>query len=74
MIWFSTIVPEASALVAAAAQTFVAAVLSWVDFVLYRASRNPRTSKADAVVLDLVFGLLTVVVVVIWFGAFLRLW
>ncbi len=74
MIGFSTIAPEASALVPVLTHTFVATVLSWVDFVLYKASRDPRTSKADAVVLDLVFGLLTVAVVIVWFGVFLRLW
>jgi hypothetical protein len=49
-------------------------MLSWIDLALYRASRDPRTSKADAVLLDLIFGLLTVSVVVIWFGVFLKLW
>ncbi len=74
MIGFSTIVPKASVFVPVLEQTFVAAILSWVDWALYRASRDSRTSRADAVLLDLIFGLLTVAVVVICFSVFLRLW
>ena len=71
---FPAIMQEASVLLPVLAQAFVATTLSWIDLVLYKASRDPRTSKADAVLLDLIFGLLTVSVVVIWFGVFLRLW
>ncbi len=55
------------------AQVFVAAVLSWIDLNLYETSRDPRTPPGDAVLLNLWLGLVTVAVVVLWFGAALRL-
>ena len=55
------------------AQVFVAAVLSWIDLNLYKTSRDPGTTPGDAVLLNLWLGLVTVAVVVLWFGAALRL-
>ena len=55
------------------AQVFVAAVLSWIDLNLYKTSQDPKTPPGDAVLLDLWLGLVTVAVIVLWFGAALRL-
>lgn len=45
-------------------------LLSWIDLTLYKTSQNAATHKADAVLLELGFGLLTVAVMVLWIGIF----
>ena len=47
------------------AQTFVVVVLAWIGHALHKASRDPKTPRGDAVLLDLGFGLGTVVILVL---------
>jgi hypothetical protein len=46
--------------VAAIAELFVAAVLSWICFSIHKTLRDPRTPPAEGVMLDPGLGLLTV--------------
>jgi hypothetical protein len=55
------------------ADILVAVLLSWIDLTLYETSQNAATHKADAMLLELGFGLLTVVVMVLWFGLVLEI-
>lgn len=57
----------------ALAHLLVAAVLAWIGYALYKASRDPRTHRGDAVLLDLGLGLDAVVVVVLTLNASLRI-
>ena len=50
------------------ADILVAVLLSWIDLILYNTSQNAATHKADAMLLELGFGLLTVAVLVLWLG------
>ena len=54
------LVPNIPAAVVTAAQLLVAAVLSWIGLTIYRVSRNPKTTPADGVMLDLGLGLVAV--------------
>ena len=47
------------------AQIFVVVVLAWIGHALHKASRDPKTPRGDAVLLDLGFGLGTVVILVL---------
>ena len=47
------------------AQVFVIAVLVWIGHALHKASRDPKTPRGDAVLLDLGFGLGTVLILVL---------
>jgi hypothetical protein len=69
----STIILGDSAFVPVLADILVAVLLSWIDLTLYKTSQNAATHKADAVVLELGFGLLTVAVLVLWLGIFLEI-
>jgi hypothetical protein len=55
------------------ADILVAVLLSWIDLTLYKTSQNAATRKEDAVLLELGFGLLTVVVLVLWLVIFLEI-
>jgi hypothetical protein len=66
----SAIISEASAFVPVLADILVAVLLSWIDLNLYKTSQSTATHKADAVLLELGFGLLTVAVMVLWIGIF----
>ena len=70
---FSAIIPGIFASVPVLADILVAVLLSWIDLTLYRTSQNAATHKADAMLLELGFGLLTVVVMVLWFGLVLEI-
>jgi hypothetical protein len=66
----SAIISEPSAFVPVLADILAAVLLSWIDLTLYKTSQNTATHKADAVLLELGFGLLTVAVMVLWIGIF----
>lgn len=66
----SAIISETSAFVPVLADILVAVLLSWIDLTLYETSQSAATHKADAVLLELGFGLLTVAVMVLWIGIF----
>ena len=51
------------------AQVVVVAVLAWIGYALYAASRDPKTSRGDAVLLDLGLGLNAVTVLVLTLSA-----
>jgi hypothetical protein len=70
---FSAIISGISASVPVLADILVAVLLSWIDLTLYETSQNAATHKADAMLLELGFGLLTVVVMVLWFGLVLEI-
>ena len=55
------------------AEILVAVLLSWIDLTLYRTSQNAATHKADATLLELGFGLLTIAVMVLWLGIVLEI-
>ena len=55
------------------ADILVAVLLSWIDLTLYRTSQNAATHKADAMLLELGFGLLTIGVMVLWLGIVLEI-
>ncbi len=57
----------------AAAEIFVAAVLSWIGFNIHRTARDPKTPPAQSVLLDLSLGLVAVTALVFWFSASLTL-
>ena len=57
---------EIHALLPVLAKTFAAVLLTWMGVALYRAARNPRTTRGDAVLLDLGLGLVTVTAAVLW--------
>ena len=69
----AAITPGISASMPVLADILVAVLLSWIDVTLYRTSQNAATHKADAMLLELGFGLLTVVVMVLWFGLVLEI-
>ena len=69
----STVIPGASEFVPVLADILVAVLLSWIDLTLYKTSQNAATHKGDAVLLELGFGLLTVVVFVLWLVVFLEI-
>ncbi len=48
-----------------------ALLLTLIGLFLRRASRNPKTSRGDAVLLDLCFGLVVVTTLVLWLQIFL---
>jgi hypothetical protein len=62
----SAIIPGISASVPVLADILVAVLLSWIDLTLYKTSQNTAIHKADAMMLELGFGLLTVAVMVFW--------
>jgi hypothetical protein len=66
----SAIISETSAFVPVLADILVAVLLSWIDLTLYKTSQSTATHKANAVLLELGFGLLTVAVMVLWIGIF----
>jgi hypothetical protein len=70
---FSALIPGISASVPVLADVLVAVLLSWIDLTLYRTSQNTATHKADAMLLELGFGLLTIAVVVLWLGIVLEI-
>ena len=55
------------------ANILVAVPLSWIDLTLYKTSQNAATHKADAMLLELGFGLLAVAVMVLWLGIVLEI-
>jgi hypothetical protein len=57
----------------AGAELFVAAVLSWIGFNIYRTSRDPKTPPAEGVLLDLGLGLVAVTAAVFLLSASLRI-
>jgi hypothetical protein len=59
------LIPNIPAAVVTAAELLVAAVLSWIGLTIYRVSRNPKTTPADGVILDLGF---VAVAAVLWFS------
>ena len=69
---FSVLIPGLSASVPVLAEILVAVLLSWIDLTLYRTSQNAATHKADAMLLELGFGLLTIAVMVLWLGIVLE--
>lgn len=62
------IIPIIFASVPVVADILVAVLLSWIALTLYKTSRNTATQKADAILLELGFGLLTVAVMTLWLG------
>jgi hypothetical protein len=70
---FSVIIPGISASVPVLADILVAVLLSWIDLTLYETSQNAATHKANAMLLELGFGLLTVAVMVLWIGIVLEI-
>jgi hypothetical protein len=70
---FSAIIPGISASVPVPADILVAVLLSWIDLTLYKTSQNAATHKADAMLLELGFGLLTVAVMVLWLDIVLEI-
>ncbi len=68
----SAITPGISASVPVLADILVAVLLSWIDLTLYKTSQNAATHKANAMLLELGFGLLTVAVMVLWLGIVLE--
>ncbi len=69
---FSAIIPRISASVPVLADILVAVLLSWIDLTLYKSSQHAATHKANAKLLELGFGLLTVAVMVLWLGIVLE--
>lgn len=69
----SPIIPGISASVPVLADILVAVLVSWIDLTLYKISQNTATHKANAVLLELGFGLLTVAVMVLWLGIVLEI-
>jgi hypothetical protein len=57
----------------AAAELFVAAILSWIGFNIHRTAHDPRTPPAESVLLDLSLGLVAVTALVFWSSASLAL-
>jgi hypothetical protein len=57
----------------AAAELFVAAVLGWIGFNIYRTSRDPKTPPAEGVLLDLGLGLVAVTAAMFLLSASLRI-
>ena len=53
----------------ATAELLAAATLSWIGFNIHRTLRDPRTSPAEGVMLDLGLGLITVAAAVLWLSA-----
>jgi hypothetical protein len=60
-------------LLPALAKTFAAGLLTWVGLCLFRAVRNPRTPRGDAVLLDLGLGLVAVAATVLWVSVLLEI-
>ncbi len=54
------------------AELFVAAVLSWIGLNIYKTSRDPNTSPANSMLLDLSLGLVAVTALVFFFSATLK--
>jgi hypothetical protein len=48
-----------------------ALLLTVIGLFLRRVSRNPKTSRGDAVLLDLCFGLVAVTALILWLQVFL---
>ena len=69
----AAITPGISASVPVLADILVALLLSWIDLTLYRTSQNAATHKADAMLLELGFGLLTIAVMVLWLDIVLEI-
>ena len=57
----------------AAAELFVAVILSWIGLNIHRTARDPKTPPAESVLLDLSLGLVAVTALVFWFSASLAL-
>jgi hypothetical protein len=55
-----------------AAELFVDAVLSRIGLKIHKISRDPKTSPADGVLLDLSLGLVAVTALVFFFSASLK--
>ena len=70
---FSALISGISASVPVLADILVAVLLSCIDLTLYRTSQNAATHKADAMLLELGFGLLTIAVMVLWLGIVLEI-
>jgi hypothetical protein len=70
---FSAIILRISASAPVLAHILVAVLLSWIDLTLYKTSQNAATHKADAMLLELGFGLLAVAVIVLWLGIVLEI-
>ena len=70
---FSAIISGISASAPVLADILVAVLLSWIDLTLYRTSQNAATHKADAMLLELGFGLLAIAVMVLWLGIVLEI-
>ena len=70
---FSALIPGISASVPVLADILDAVLLSWIDLTLYRTSQNAATHKADAMLLELGFGLLTIAVMVLCLGVVLEI-
>ena len=70
---FSAIILRISASVPVLADILVAVLLSWIDLTLYRTSQNAATHKADAMLLELGFGILTIAAMVLWLGIVLEI-
>lgn len=54
------------------AEALIAVLLSFIAVELYRASRNNKLSKGDAILVDLFLGLSTTTAAVFWFCLYLR--
>ena len=70
MVFYALTLPAG---LSVAAQALVAVVLSWICIELYRGTRNPRTQRGDALMLDLGLGLATVAAAVLWFSVSLQI-
>ena len=55
------------------AQIFVVVVLAWIGHAIHKASRDPRTARGDAVLLDLGFGLGAVMILVLVLNASMKM-
>ena len=66
------LIPNIPVVVVTAAELLVAAVLSWIGLTTYRVSRNPKTTPADGVMLDLGLGFVAVAAAVLWFSVSLK--
>ncbi len=56
-----------------AAEIFVATTFSWICFNIHKTLRDPKTPRAEGVLLDLRLGLVAVTAVVFWLSASVRI-
>ena len=59
--------------ISVAAQVLIAVVLSWICIELYRGARKPGAQRADALMLDLGLGPVSVAAAVLWFSVSLQI-